>query len=78
MKDLRCPSKKHAVLDDEHVEVKCNSRFCGAMPGVVVLHLFDKNTGELVKTSRFQDPAFRSERKDTSASSPECVSPVRD
>lgn len=77
MKDLRCPSKKHAVLDGDNVEVKCNSRFCGAVPGVVVLHLFSKDTGELVKTSRFQDPAF-TRRKEANASSPERVSPVRD
>ena len=76
--DLRCPSKKHAVLDGEFIEVKCGSRFCGAGPGIVVLHLFDKNAGELVKTSRFRDPAFNSIGKDSSASSAERVSPVRD
>lgn len=75
--DVRCPHKKHAVLDDHHIEVKCNSRFCGAEPGVVVLHVFDKITGELLRTSRFKDPAFRSRRKESSASSSERVPAVR-
>jgi hypothetical protein len=56
--DLRCISKKHGVLlIDEHVvEIKCNSRFCGAAQGVVVLHRFDLQTGECIGTRRFQYP----------------------
>lgn len=77
MKELRCPNKKHAELDDDKIEVKCNSRFCGAEPGVVVLHVFDSSTGELVATSRFKDPAFISRRKDTRASSAERIPAVR-
>lgn len=55
--DLRCPHAKHAVLEEDYVEVKCRSRFCGAGPGVIILHRFHKSTGELLDTLRFQDPA---------------------
>lgn len=54
--DLRCPAKKHGELQDDVLEIKCDSRFCGAGPGVVVIHRFDVNTGELVETRRFKDP----------------------
>lgn len=54
--DLRCPAKKHAELEDSILEVKCGSRFCGAGPGVVVVHRFDAITGELVETRQFKDP----------------------
>jgi hypothetical protein len=59
--DLRCPSKKHGEIADSLVEIKCSSRFCGAGPGVVVIHRFDGNTGELVETRQFKDPT-RKER----------------
>lgn len=53
---LRCQSKKHAVLLSSHViEVKCSSRFCGARRGVVVLHRFDLDTGEMT-TRIFSEP----------------------
>lgn len=55
--ELRCSSKKHGELTDEGLfEVKCSSRFCGAGPGVVVLHRFNPQTGLIVKTLRFRDP----------------------
>lgn len=57
MTALRCPSKKHAVLISDHViEVKCNSRFCGARRGVVVLHRFDLISLQMT-THTFTDPA---------------------
>lgn len=57
MSDVRCPSKKHAVLLDAGIlEVKCDSRFCGAKPGIIVLHRFSLETGELLETSRYSDP----------------------
>ena len=56
--DLRCSTKLHAVLlDGGLVEVKCGSRYCGAVQGIVVLHRFSTTTGELVDTLRFKDPA---------------------
>lgn len=59
MLELRCPSKKHGVaLDDHTVEVKCDSRFCGAGAGVIVLHVFDLSKPEseqLVDTKRYRE-----------------------
>lgn len=55
--DIRCPSKKHGELVEPLIlEIKCNSRFCGAVDGAVVLHQFDASSGELVKTRIFKDP----------------------
>ena len=57
MKELRCGSKiLHGVLDEDIVEVSCRSKWCGKRPGVVVIHRFNKNTGELLNTQRFQEP----------------------
>lgn len=55
--DLRCGSKKHAVLVGDILEVKCSSRFCGAGPGITVTHKFDLNTGKLLGTNKYKDPA---------------------
>ncbi len=59
--DLRCPSRKHAVVitpsaNDAVVEVACPSRWCGKTEGVVVLHQFNIKTGALVGTSKFRQP----------------------
>ena len=54
--DLRCPGKKQAALVGDLIEVKCDSRICGAGRGVVVLHRFHPVSGELVETKRFRDP----------------------
>lgn len=54
---LRCDNKLHGMLIDVgEVEVKCDSRFCGAHPGSTVLHRFSTTTGELLGTERFQNP----------------------
>lgn len=54
--ELRCDAKKHGELDHEgHLEVKCSSRFCGAASGVVVIHRFDLETGDLVETNRYKE-----------------------
>lgn len=61
--ELRCTNKLHAVLREaEYVEVKCDSRFCGHRPGVVVLHRFDVHTGQLIETKRYQDPTTKERR----------------
>lgn len=60
--DLRCEAKKHGELDDGYVEIKCSSRFCGAEPGVVVIHRFDATSGELQETLRFKDPIQKGNR----------------
>lgn len=55
-KELRCESKMHGILiRDGVLEVKCNSGFCGSKPGVVVLHRFSMDNGELVETVKFKD-----------------------
>lgn len=62
---LRCDKKLHGMLlDGAEVEVKCDSRFCGARPGVTVLHRFSVKTGELLSTDRFLNPPTP-ERKDS-------------
>lgn len=56
MQELRCKAKKHGeVIDDHTVEVKCDSRFCGAKPGTIILHKFDLKTGLLVETNQFKE-----------------------
>lgn len=75
--DLRCESKKHAeILEDPApqgiLEVKCDSRFCDAGPGRVVLHRFDLETGTMVDTRRFKTP-MRKERRDASGCGPASV-----
>lgn len=54
--DMRCEFKLHGIVIQPGVlEVKCDSRLCGAEYGVVVLHRFDLVTGSLIKTVRFKD-----------------------
>lgn len=53
--DLRCGNKMHGNLDDGVIEVKCDSRFCGAGKGVVVLHRFDATNGKLIETLTFRE-----------------------
>jgi hypothetical protein len=54
--DVRCAAKKHAQIVEGHLEVRCQSRFCGKRPGVVVLHRFRLTDGELLSTQLFRDP----------------------
>jgi hypothetical protein len=56
MQELRCEYKLHGILmSDGFVEFKCSSALCGKEPGVVVIHRFSIETGELVSTRRFKD-----------------------
>lgn len=64
MTDIRCNSKKHAeLINPQIIEVKCNSRFCGAEPGIVVIHQFNTTTGALVSTNTYKNPPKGSEPK---------------
>ena len=57
--DLACPAKKHGVVIEPGngvVEIACNSRFCGSVAGVTVLHRFDISTGTLVETKQYKNP----------------------
>lgn len=56
MNELRCGAKLHGEIHEEWLEVKCRSRWCGARKGVVVIHRFDKESGKLLETLKFQDP----------------------
>jgi hypothetical protein len=53
--DIRCEHKKHAEIHDGLLEVKCSSRFCGAAPGVVVIHVYSPTSGRLLETRKFRD-----------------------
>lgn len=54
--DMRCKAKLHGRITDTGLfEVACGSAFCGKKPGVVVLHRFNVQTGELVETLKFKD-----------------------
>lgn len=53
--ELRCAGKLHGIVVDGQLEVKCDSRWCGKRPGIIVLHRFDLETGK-VTTQRFKDP----------------------
>jgi len=62
--ELRCPGNKlHGIIvSDGVLEVKCDSKFCGHGPGVVVLHRFDINTGEVLGTKTYKNPNIGHER----------------
>mgnify|MGYP000878768628 CR=1 FL=1 len=69
--ELRCQAKLHGLIHEHNLlEVKCNSRFCGARPGVVVLHYFDLSNGEMVETKRFSDLGG-------SVGTDDCAPPIR-
>jgi len=54
--ELRCQYRLHGHVDDGVLEIACRSRFCGKVPGVVVVHRYDLATGKLIETKRFRDP----------------------
>lgn len=57
MIELRCSGTMHGrLVDATHLEVKCKRRGCGYRAGVVVLHVFNLETGALESTQRFADP----------------------
>ena len=58
-KEIRCPHKLFAVLIGDMLEIKCRSSFCGASPGVVVIHQFDCHTGEYIETRTFREPQMK-------------------
>jgi len=57
VQELRCGSHiLHGILEDDLLEVVCKSRWCGKRDGVVVLHYFNKYTGDLVETKKYSEP----------------------
>ena len=56
--ELRCPSRIIGIVTEAGLlEVKCNARHCGAGNGVVVMHYFSLENGELKETRKFRDPS---------------------
>lgn len=54
--ELRCDKRLHGVLTDDGVlEIACRSALCGHEPGVLVIHRFNGDTGELIDTKRYRD-----------------------
>ena len=54
--EMRCDHKLHGVVvEDGIVEVKCGSSLGGSKPGVVVIHRFNSQSGELVETRKYKD-----------------------
>lgn len=77
MSELRCDNGiLFGILDEDVVEVRCKSNFCGHQAGVIVLHRFSTKTGELVSTNRFKDPIRKREEVNKNATR-SIRSPVR-
>lgn len=57
MTELRCSSGKlHGIILTKGViEIKCDSRWCGAKNGVTVFHRFHAESGALLDTIK-KDP----------------------
>lgn len=58
--ELRCGFKLHGIVrEDGLLEVKCHSKLCASelSLGDTVFHYFNPNTGELVHSRAFSDPA---------------------
>lgn len=54
---MRCASGiLHGVVEGDVIEVSCKSNLCGKRKGVLVLHRFNTQTGELISTSIFKQP----------------------
>lgn len=69
MRELRCKGNKlHGLVVDEDgpvtgmVEFRCDSKFCGKAPGVVVLHRFNLGSGEY-NTRQYREPHKRGKEK---------------
>lgn len=55
--ELRCVSKRlHGIVEEDVIEVTCDSTWCGKRSGVTVLHRFNTRTGELLDTRLFAEP----------------------
>lgn len=55
--DVRCRHKKHGEIHEGTIlEIRCQSRFCGAGNGVVVIHRWSLPSGERLNDKQFRDP----------------------
>jgi hypothetical protein len=60
--ELRCPNVMHGIIrvKDNFLEVKCRHWRCkNREKNKVVLHYYDLNSGELVKTIEYKDPVIK-------------------
>ena len=65
MTDVRCGNKKHGELHDGVLEVKCDSKFCGADGNTVVIHRYRLMEDDEVYdagTRKFREPQSRKEK----------------
>jgi hypothetical protein len=54
--ELRCDKRLHGVLTEGGLlDVSCRSALCGHRDGIVVIHSFDVDTGELIATKKYRD-----------------------
>lgn len=56
--EMRCVTL-HGILKNGLLEIKCHHIKCTKGRQVNVFHYFDPQTGELVNTEIFQDPASK-------------------
>lgn len=58
--EFRCPNVMHGIRKGNLFEVKCRHWRCkNREKNKVVLHYYDIDTGELVKTIEYKDPVKR-------------------
>lgn len=76
-RELRCnQGKLFGILVEDALEVRCQSRFCGHEPGLVVIHRFSLETGEMLGTRRYRNPT-PSDQKGSTNGNPRSVSSLR-
>lgn len=76
-RELRCDQGKlFGILVEDVLEVRCQSRFCGHEPGLVVIHRFSLQTGEMLGTRRYRNPP-PSDQKGSINGNPRSVSSLR-
>lgn len=61
--EVRCPSRIQFRVENGQIEMACHSKRCGAGNGVVVLHYYNEETYEFIRTVKFKNPEalFRKE-----------------
>jgi hypothetical protein len=66
---LRCKSKLQGIIKERAdgtrvFEIRCKDKWCSERgAGIVVLHYFNVDTGELIETKKFRDPKVSTKGK---------------
>lgn len=58
-KQLRCDGTLHGIVSDDAtgtLERPCKHYRCGYVKGIIILHTFSLDTGQVVQTKRFREP----------------------